>query len=123
MARKEDRFPVVTQANHITSPRQGTWSYRYYATIPDEQRYEIIDGVLYIAPPAHTSLHKRILSSIGYYLYAHITLKDRGNVLLRPIDVELTTYTVVQPDLVVLLGPLSDDFFSSSHIIGAPDLV
>jgi Uma2 family endonuclease len=123
MACKEDRFSVVSRANHLADPRQGEWTYHHYTAIPDEQRYEIIDGVLYIAPPAHTILHQQIVACMGYYFYAYITLKDRGNILLGPIDIELTPRTVVQPDLVVLLGALSDDFLSSSHIIGTPDLV
>lgn len=123
MACKEDRFPVVIPANHVAGARQGEWTYRHYVAIPDEQRYEIIDGVLYIVPPAHTTLHQQIVACMLYYFYAHITLKDVGNVILGPIDVELAPHTIVQPDLLVLLGRLSSDFLSLSHIMGTPDLV
>jgi len=123
MACKEDRFPVVTPANHVPGPPQGAWTYRHYAAIPDEQRYEIIDGVLYIVPPAHTTLHQQIVACMGYYLYSHITLKNIGIILPGPIDVELAPHTVVQPDLLVLLGRLSTNFLSLSHVIGTPDLV
>ena len=123
MACKRDRFPVVTPANHVPGPRQGEWTYRHYAVIPDEQRYEIIDGILYIAPTAHTVLHQQIAACIGYYFYSYITLRYRGDVLPGPIDVEVAPNTVVQPDFLVFLGRLSSEFLTVSHIIGAPDLL
>lgn len=120
---KEERFPVVTPANHVPGPQQGAWTYNQYAAILDERRYEIIDGILYLAPPVHTTLHQQIAACMTYYFYSYITLKGLGNVLPGPIDVELAPQTVVQPDLLVLLGGLTGTFLSSSHIMETPDLL
>jgi Uma2 family endonuclease len=123
MACTEARFPMVTQANHVAGPRQGEWTYHHYTAIPNEQRYEIIDGVLYIAPPTHSALHQRSVIRFSCYFYRFVEITGPGIVVPGPIDVELAPHTVVQPDLLVLLGGLSSDFLSLSHIIGAPDLV
>jgi Uma2 family endonuclease len=124
MASEEERFPPIAPANHIPGPKQGEWTYNDYAALPDDgHRYEIIDGVLYVAPPTRTVFHQQIAACIGYYFYSYITLKDRGNVIAGPIDVEFAPRTVVQPDLLVLLGGVSSEFLLSSHVTGPPDLV
>jgi Uma2 family endonuclease len=114
----------ITPADHVPGPRQGEWTYSHYAALPDDgHRYEILDGVLYVAPLTHTVLHQHIAVCIGYYFYLYVTLKDIGNVIPGPIDVEFAPRTVVQPDLLVLLGGVNDEFLASSHITGPPDLV
>jgi Uma2 family endonuclease len=124
MASEEERLPIIVPANHIPGPKQGEWTYSHYAALPyDGQRYEIIDGVLYVAPPTRTVFHQQIAACIGYYFYSYITLKGRGNVIAGPIDVEFAPRTVVQPDLLILLGGVSNEFLLSSHVVGPPDLV
>ena len=42
-------MPMVVEADHIPGPSQGSWTYEDYAKIPDDgNRYEVIEGVLYI---------------------------------------------------------------------------
>ena len=58
MATAPDVLPVVTPANHVIGPLQGQWTYVAYSQLPDdEQRYELIEGVLYMAP-APTTEHQ-----------------------------------------------------------------
>ncbi len=112
----------VTPANHIPGPKQGEWTYSHYAALPDDgNRYEIIDGVLYMAP-APISWHQLVAMSISFHLYTHVTMKDLGNVMAAPLDVELAPHTVVQPDLAVLLHGNPAELMAP-RIIGAPDLL
>jgi Uma2 family endonuclease len=116
MACKEKRFPIVTPAHHISVPKQGEWTYSHYAAIPnDGQRYEIIDGVLYIAPPSHTELHQRSMLRFSYHFYRYVEAAGLGIVVPGPVDVELAPHTVVQPDFLVLL--------EKSNSKSTPDLV
>jgi hypothetical protein len=42
---------MVMPADHMPGPEQGHWTYKDYAALPDDgHRYDIVDGVLYMAP-------------------------------------------------------------------------
>jgi hypothetical protein len=46
-----ERPEEVIRADHVPGPKQGEWTYSHYMAMPDDgQRYEIIDGVLYMSP-------------------------------------------------------------------------
>ena len=71
--------------------------------MPDDgKRYEIIAGELYVSPSPgwhHQRVLNRILFAIGRYL------EDRGlpdTVFPAPLDVNLSDYDVVQPDIVYI---------------------
>ncbi len=113
----------VIPADHVPGPHQGRWTYSHYAALPsDGKRYEIIDGVLYMAPPSPSGFHQEAVYLIATYLMMHIKFAGLGRVFGAPFDVELTPHMVVQPDVCVLLNESSDKF-TPSRIIGAPDLV
>src|SRR5207245_10839761 len=95
---------------------------KYCVAIPDdEHRYEIVDGVLYMAPSPNRG-HQNAALEIASYLRTHIKLTGLGQVYIAPFDVELNPRTVVQPDVFVVLNPNLDKI-TESRIIGAPDLV
>ena len=51
MTQLSDKLPVVAPANDVPGPKQGFWTYDDYAALPDDgKRYEILNGVLYMAP-------------------------------------------------------------------------
>jgi len=53
-----ERQTVVTPANRVRGPKQGNWTYNHYAALPDDgQRYEIVDGVLYMSPSPNIVRH------------------------------------------------------------------
>ena len=113
---------VVTPADHVPGPPQGRWTYDDYARIPnDGQRYEVIDGVLYMAPAPGTP-HQSASARFITHLMTHIEFAGLGRVLPAPYDVELAPGVVVQPDVAVVLAPHTG-IITPSRIIGAPDLV
>ena len=116
------RVPMVIPADHIPGPGQGRWTYKDYAAIPDDgQRYEIVDGVLFMAP-APNEWHQTAAGRLFRYLATAIEDARLGRVYIAPFDVELDYRTVVQPDVLVVLNAHLERI-TFSRIIGAPDLV
>ena len=117
-----EELSVVTPADWVPGPKQGSWTYDDYAALPnDGHHYEIVNGVLLMAlapGPDHQSIAVRLT----YYLFAHVELDGRGRVFAGPIDVELGPKDVFQPDILVLLNAHLDRI-AAKRIIGAPDLV
>ncbi len=122
MATTTEELSFVTPADWVPGPPQGSWTYEDYATLPDDgQRYEIVNGVLVMAP-APTPEHQSIAVRIAYYMFPHVDLAGIGRLLPSPIDVELGPKQVFQPDVVVILNAHLDRI-AAKRIIGAPDLV
>jgi len=117
-----ERWSVIVPANLVPGPQQGYWTYQDYAALPDDgRRYEIMDGVLLMAPspgPAHQSVSKHLV----YHLYQCIDLAGLGQVFYAPLDVELAPDRVFQPDVFVLLNA-SVQKLTTSRLVGAPDIV
>lgn len=115
----DQQVEMVVQADQL--PASGAWTYADYATLPNDQRYEIVDGVLYMAPAPGTD-HQSANNLFQTHLTIHIQFKGLGRVFGPPCDVELAPNTVIQPDVVVVLNEHAD-IITPSRIIGAPDLV
>lgn len=114
--------PMITPADNVPGPEQGQWAYNDYAALQEDgQRYEIVDGVLYMAPSPSEG-HQTVAGRIFRYLASYIEDNMLGRVYIAPFDVELAFNVVVQPDVLVLLNSHLDKI-TPSRIIGAPDLV
>jgi len=94
------------------------------AMFPDEDgvQRELIDGELFVTPSPfirHQRLLIRLTTSLATHLAAH---PDQGEVLGSPLDVVMTPYDVVEPDVLVVLGDQLD-VLTDKHIHGAPGIV
>mgnify|MGYP000438242551 FL=1 len=93
----------------------------YYA-LPEEQRVELIDGVIYDMS-APTSVHQLLGTEILLVLKDYIR-KQHGRCVLiaSPIDVQLDCddKTMVQPDVIVVCDR---EKIQNRCIFGAPDFV
>ena len=122
MTQLSDKLPMVTLANDVPGPGQGSWTYNDYAALPNEgKRYEIVNGVLYMSPSPGWA-HQEIVFEIASYLRNYLHKSGSGGVFIAPLDVELAPKDVFQPDVVVLLKA-NRDKLKDGHIVGAPDLV
>lgn len=78
------------------------WTIEDYATFPDDgNRYEIIDGALFVTPSPngrHQGVHSELFLRLGIYLKAN----PIGRVFSSPADIILAPDTIMQPDLFVL---------------------
>ncbi len=116
-----ERLSVVTPADWMPGPEQGSWTYDDYAALPDDgHRYEIVNGVLVMAPSPNGS-HQDAVLRIAHYLLAHVEFAGLGKVRLAPFDVQLTPKEVFQPDVLVVLSAHLERVLEKK-VVGAPDL-
>ena len=80
-----DTATTVVHASHVPGSEQGHWTYEAYAQLPEAEgfRYEIIEGVLYIAP-APGPYHERGVISLGARLVTAIEDTGLGQVFASP---------------------------------------
>lgn len=115
--------PLSSQLELLDRPKQGTWTYEDYLQLPDDgQRYEIIEGVLYVnAAPSFD--HQSIVDEISFALNVYVRQKKLGKILTAPIDVRLSALThPVQPD-VIFLSPEKIPAKGAKFVPEPPDLV
>lgn len=102
--------------------RQGEYTVEDYRNLPDDERYELIDGYL-IKMDAPTFLHQRIAGEV-YRQIANFIMDNGGNCqpLIAPIDIQLDcdNRTMVQPDVAILCH---NDKVRRWGVYGCPDFV
>lgn len=95
------------------------FTYADYRTWPDDERWELIDGVPCAMTPAPRTRHQRISLKISSRLERFFDGK-RCVPFDAPTDVVLNEENVVQPDVFVVCDR---DKITEENIQGAPDLV
>ncbi len=89
--------------------------------MPDDgKRREIIDGDMFVTPSPRFR-HQDVVGSIHVALRNYLKSHPIGTVTLAPMDVILSDYDVLEPDLLFVLNehrPIIQDW-----VRGAPDLV
>ena len=103
------------------------FTYRDYASWPENERWELIDGVAYNMTPAPSTLHQQILIRIGSQLLTALEGK-LCQVFPAPFDVLLPEGdeaddqldTVIQPDISVVCKP---EKITPRGCRGAPDFI
>lgn len=105
----------------MTLPGQRL-TYEEYRRLPDDQRYELMEGEL-VMTPAPTSRHQRILVRLSSSLDLFTYERGLGVVLVAPTDVVLSTHTVLQPDLLFVASGRTSIIDPQGAVHGAPDLV
>jgi Uma2 family endonuclease len=103
--------------NSATSVR---FTYQDYLLLPEEKRYELIEGDLYLTPAPGTA-HQRIVRNLLSILDSFVVERGLGEVLLAPCDVVLSETDVVQPDLL-FVAAARKGIIEERRISGAPDL-
>ncbi|MEW5814567.1 MAG: Uma2 family endonuclease [Spirochaetota bacterium] len=103
------------------------YTYADYLTWPDEERWELIDGVAYDTSPALSRFHQAIVGEI-FRRSANFLEGKTCRAYISPFDVRLPEFTgasdeailnVVQPDVSVFL---SEDRLDYKGAVGAPDI-
>lgn len=98
---------------------QKRYTYQDYLTWPDEERWEIIDGVAYDMSPAPSTMHQRISMQIATLV--NIALRGKScTPFAAPTDVYFSEEDVVQPDVFVVCDR---NKIEKNKINGAPDLI
>lgn len=98
-------------------------TYADFLLFPDDRkRHELIDGVHYVTPSpnlGHQELVGRLYLAVGNFL---ATRRDLGRVFVAPLDVVMSDYDVVEPDLLFVSGDQLD-ILTEANVQGAPALV
>ena len=105
--------------NSILKSRSTRYTVADYMNWPDEERWELIDGVAYDMSPAPTIKHQNIAGG----LYSMLREKLKGKTcqpFIAPVDVVLSAVDVVQPDVIVVCDP---NKITERNIQGPPDWV
>ncbi len=113
--------PGVLEAH--SWPVQGNWTWNDYLHLPnDSQRYEIIEGVLYVSPAPifdHQFSVAKLLLAMGGFIDAH----QLGLILSAPFDVRLPGVAdPVEPDLVFFRTG-NEPQAGDKYFLGVPDLI
>lgn len=97
------------------------YTYQDYLDWPNDERWEIIEGVAYNMTPAPRVRHQRISRNIEVILVSEIRSKKKECELFdAPTDVVFDQYNVVQPDVFVICD---NSKITEDNIQGAPDLI
>ncbi len=103
------------------------YTYGNYRLWPDDERWELIDGVPYGMSPAPTRRHQDILVELSRQL-SNFLLDKPCRIYVAPFDLILPENdevdddvdTVVQPDLLVICNR---EILTSAGARGVPDLI
>ncbi len=102
-------------------PASLRFNYQDYLLLPEDRRYEIIDGDLYMVP-APVPFHQRVSLRLVLALNTYVEKDGLGEVFTAPCDLVLTQEDIVQPDIFFI----SKDrlaIVGEKYITAAPDLV
>jgi Uma2 family endonuclease len=82
-------------------PTSG-WTVEMLESLPDDSnRYEIIDGELFVTPAPHL-VHQAVVGELYARLREYLRANRAGRALLAPADVRAGDRTSVEPDVFVI---------------------
>jgi Uma2 family endonuclease len=87
---------------------------------PDRNRYEIVDGELFVTPAPRT-LHQRIVGNIFAGLHQYVRQHRLGEVFVAPYDIVFAPGTVLEPD-VLFVSTSRLHYIGEDSLSGPPDL-
>ena len=96
-------------------------TYEDYASLPDDERYELIDGEL-IPMPSPKEIHQAVSGALFLSVGAFVRVMGLGRTYFAPFDVILSLTNVVQPDLI-FISRARARIITADNIRGAPDLL
>lgn len=111
------RRPSMPQTAPAQPADRFTWS--DYRSWPDDERWELIDGIAHAMSPAPSIKHQDVVLRLS----SRLELSLRGQPcrpFVAPTDVKLSECDVVQPDILVVCDPGK---ITPSHIEGPPNLI
>src|SRR4029450_8329992 len=113
---------ISTDAPVVAGPPQGHWTYADWETLPyDGNRYEIIDGVLYMTT-APSNFHQWIVKRLERHIGIPAEDQQLAFTFPAPIGLLMPGCDPVQPDYVVILQK-NAAIIASKRVVGVPDII
>jgi Uma2 family endonuclease len=99
-------LPFLSQRRYrmVMPVARADWTVEMLDALPEDgQRYELIDGELFVTP-APSNDHQLVVTALAGYLWPYMRASDVGRVLISPSDVRRgdRERNRVQPDLFVV---------------------
>jgi Uma2 family endonuclease len=96
-------------------------TYEDFLLFPDDgKRHELIDGEHYVTP-SPSLRHQTISGRLHFWISKHLEEHPIGRVWTAPLDVVLSKFDVVEPDLIYVSNQRST-ILTRQNIQGAPEL-
>ena len=113
---------ITALAELALRSHKANWTRAQWELLPaDGNRYEIVDGVLYMTT-APSTFHQWIIQQIFLYLHQQLALTGLGLIFVAPVGLFMPGCDPVQPDLVVVRRA-EHDIIRDRHIYGIPALI
>src|SRR5262245_26850706 len=98
-------------------------TYDDFLLFPDDgQRHELIDGEHYVTA-SPIPRHQRISGNLYWLIRSYLEKHPIGEVLFAPVDIVLSDFDVVVPDLLYMSNERSREVMTHANVRGAPELV
>jgi Uma2 family endonuclease len=110
---------MVTKMKTIIEKTKYT--YEDYLKIPDDVRYELIEGDL-IMTPSPVTMHQRISGRLFASIFTFVKDNNLGEVFTAPYDVVFDNENVFQPD-ILFISKERLNIITEKNVQGAPDFV
>jgi Uma2 family endonuclease len=104
-----------------STPEHLKFTYEDYLHLPEDRRYEIIGGELFMTP-SPKRVHQQISRNLTTILWSYVKANGLGEVFEAPFDVLFSHHDVVQPD-VLFVSRENLSIIGEDNIQGAPDLI
>jgi Uma2 family endonuclease len=115
-------IPVYVQTSGVQGPPQGEWTMHDWENLPDDgNRYEIIEGVLYVST-SPSLFHQWIIQNLYDLVGSPAKRQNLAFSFLAPVGVLMPGCEPVQPDFVLVLTEHAS-ILSDRRIRGVPDLI
>jgi Uma2 family endonuclease len=110
--------------DRTTTPRSAVkLTYDDFLLFPDDgKRHELIDGEHFVTPSPNLR-HQRILGTLHLEIGTYLKEQPIGEVFFAPLDVVISQYDVVEPDLLYVSRERAAQVLVTEHVRGIPDLV
>lgn len=104
-------------------PCAGEWTYDDFLALPDDgNRYEVIEGVLYVSPPPSVP-HQRRLTNLCRRVGNFVKHEQLGELFVSPIALLMPNARPVQPDAFFVARDSARVVETEQYLEGVPDLV
>ena len=97
------------------------FNYKDYLQLPENKRYEIIDGELFMVPSPNEA-HQRFLVTLTNIMVNYVRKNKLGFIYCAPFDVLFSEEDIVQPDIIFVANE-NRKIITKDNIKGAPDLL
>ena len=103
-------------------PELAKLTYEDFCGFPaDGKRHELVDGEHFMSPAPNLK-HQVVIGSLFVALTSYLRGNSVGRAFVAPVDVVLSDFDVVEPDLVFVLRERFA-ILTEANVQGAPDLV